>query len=441
VQFIRSLAVFTAITFASGAVASAQQFQYYFPPKLVKRAAATVPTHGKGKVVVQVELDPHGKVVATRVISSTNKANDAAALDIAKHSTYAPARRGSSEGKAKGERGFYDFTLMFTESGGVQAKSPVDQAIDDINKNQYAAARDALTPYLKQNPGDGKAQALLGIAQYYLKDYDASTAAFDQAGAAIPASYKNLAADAYAQVTQERLSKGDNQDALVSAKRAVGLSPSVAYYNLLGLAEMTANDSKAAIGDILKARDLAAEGKTPAGDRATIDVNLAQAYANAGDADNAQKYLAEAKSLDPKVDTKSVYASVYAIQAKAELDAKDYPAAAKLYDQGGGQLTGKYAAAQFSNAAFAYISLAQTQDPKTASATLDAALAEANKALQVDPKFALALYAQGAVFANQGRKDAAIATLKQADAAATTEGDASLAAAIEKTLKQVQGGS
>ncbi|MDE2572681.1 MAG: TonB family protein [bacterium] len=440
-QFIRPLAALTAITFAACGAASAQEYQYYFPPKLVKRAASSVPVQGKGKVVVQVQLDASGKVIGTRIISSTNKADDAAALDIAKNSTYSPARRGPSAGKAKGERGFYDFTLAFTAGGAVQKSSPVDQAIGEINKNQFTAARDLLTPYLQQNPADGKAQALLGIAQYYLKDYGAATAAFDQAGAAIPSTYKKVAADAYAHDTQAKLAKGDTQGALVAARKAVALSPNPALYNLLGGAEIAAGEDKAAVADISKARDGAASANLSAGDRATIDVNLARAYANVGDAENAQKYIAEAKQLDPKADTQGVLGAVYLAQAKAKADAKDYAAAAKLYEQAGDGLSGKNAARAYTNAAFQYLTLAHGQDPKTAGVTYQSAMAAASKALQAQPKFAAALYAQGAVYANQGKREDAISSLKQADAAAAAEGDTSLAAAIEKTLKQVEGGS
>lgn len=443
-QFIRSLAMMTAVTFAVGMLTAAsadEAYKYYFPPKLVARASTTVPAQGKGKVVVQVMLDAAGKVVGTRIISSTNKGDDAAALDIARRSTYAPARRGPSQQKAKAEKGFYDFTLIFAASGGIAARGPVDEAIVDLNKSSYAAARDVLSPYLQQNPADGKAQALLGIAQYYLKDYQAATAAFDQAGAAIPASYKGVAADAYAHVTQANLAKSNWQAALTSAKRAVALAPTPALYNLLGGAEIGNGDFKAAIGDISRARDAAAAAKMAVGDRATIDVNLARAYANSGDAENAKKYLDEAKGLDPKVDAAGVLGAVYLVQARARLDAKDYAGAAKLYEQAGEGLSGKNAATAYTNAAFQYLTIAHGQDAKTASATYDQAMADVNKALAAQPKLAAALYAQGAIYANQGKKDEAISSLKQADAAATAEGDTSLASSIEATLKQVQGGS
>ena len=443
-QSIRWLPALGAVTFVVGSLTAApadEAYQYYFPPKLIARASTATPAQGKGKVVVQVMLDAAGKVVGTRVISSTNKGDDAAALDIARRSTYAPARRGPSEQKARAEKGFYDFTLVFQASGSLAQRGPVDEAIVDINKSDYAAARDALAPYVEQNPADGKAQALLGIAHYYLKEYDAAAAAFDQAGAAVPASYKAVAADAYAHVAQASLAKSNWQGALTAAKRAVALSPTPALYNLLGGAEIGSGDFKAAIGDISRARDAALSAKMAAGDRATIDVNLARAYANAGDAANAQKYLDEAKSLDPKVDTQGVLGAVYLIQARAKLDAKDYASAAKLYEQAGAGLSGKNAATAYTNAAFQYLTIAHSQDPKTASATYDMGMADVNKALAAQPKFAAALYAQGAIYANQGKKDEAVSALKQADAAATAEGDTSLASSIEKTLKQLQGGS
>ncbi|TAM57929.1 tetratricopeptide repeat protein [bacterium] len=443
-SFVRLIAVLSAVTFVAGSLAAASAdnaYQYYFPPKLISRAATAVPAQGKGKVVVQVLLDERGNVAGTRIISSTNTGDEAAALDIARRSKYAPARRGPSEQKAKAQKGFYDFTLLFSAAGGVATQGPVDAAIVAINKSEYAAARDALAPYVQQNPGDGKAQALLGIAQYYLKDYTAAAAAFDQAGAAIPTSYKAVAADAYAHVTQANLAKNDGQGALVSAKRAVALAPAPALYNLLGGAEIAAGDFKAAVGDISRARDGAAAAKMAPSDRATIDVNLARAYANAGDAENAQKYVNEAKGLDSNADTTGVLGAVYLLQARAKAESKDYAGAAKLYEQAGAGLSGKNAATAYTNAAFQYLSIAHDQDPKTAAPTYDAALADVNRALAAQPKFAAALYAQGAVLANQGKKDEAISALKQADAAATAAGDSALASSVEKTLKQLQGGS
>src|SRR5579884_3015764 len=83
----------------------------YTPPKVVSRAPSVVEPKGKGTVVVQVLVNPNGTFKVMRIMSSTNPGDDAAAMDIAKHSKYAPAMR-----NGKPVPDFYDFAIGFGEN-------------------------------------------------------------------------------------------------------------------------------------------------------------------------------------------------------------------------------------------------------------------------------------------------------------------------------------
>ncbi|MDQ6826274.1 MAG: TonB family protein, partial [Candidatus Eremiobacteraeota bacterium] len=92
-RFLRASLVLAAVAYALPAVAATSnevKYNYYFPPKLVKRAAPSVAVGGSGKVVVQVQVNANGSFKVTRVIKSTNHSDDAAALDIARRSSYKP---------------------------------------------------------------------------------------------------------------------------------------------------------------------------------------------------------------------------------------------------------------------------------------------------------------------------------------------------------------
>src|SRR5579864_8113263 len=93
----------------------------YTPPKLVSRAAGTLEPAGKGSVTVQVQLDAHGKVVGTRIIRTTNAGDNAAAIEIARRSSYTAAMRGG-----KAVRSIYDYIINFGQSVVSGAASQID---------------------------------------------------------------------------------------------------------------------------------------------------------------------------------------------------------------------------------------------------------------------------------------------------------------------------
>src|SRR5579885_2450579 len=66
---------------------------YYIPPKLLKQGTFTSPVSGAGTVIVKVLVNPDGSFKVQGVVKSTNKSDEAAALEIANSSKYKPATR------------------------------------------------------------------------------------------------------------------------------------------------------------------------------------------------------------------------------------------------------------------------------------------------------------------------------------------------------------
>src|SRR5579862_2959836 len=131
--------------------------QTYTPPRLVSRANSVVEPAGSGHVLVQVQVNADGSFKVLRVIHSTNPGDDAAALDIAKHSKYAPALR-----NGKAARSLFDFEVVF----GEEAVSGVGAQIAAmLHQNDYNGAKAAATQALAQNPDNKLVQAQLGVAE------------------------------------------------------------------------------------------------------------------------------------------------------------------------------------------------------------------------------------------------------------------------------------
>ena len=98
-----------AVVAGTGLPAQAQYANAFSPAKLITRADTSIPIAGSGKVVIQVEVFADGSHKVTHIIMSTNPGDNAAALDIAKNSTYRPQHRGKTP-----VTGFYDFTISST---------------------------------------------------------------------------------------------------------------------------------------------------------------------------------------------------------------------------------------------------------------------------------------------------------------------------------------
>jgi tetratricopeptide (TPR) repeat protein len=377
---------------------------YYEPPRMVKQGKSTSAIAGDGKVVVQVLVNADGTFKVQKILKSTNHADDAAALEIAKTSTYAAASRGSKKLLA-----FYDYTLNFKGGG---ANSADDQTAGDLGRDErelragnYSGAQTALKTYVTAHPDDQRAQLDLGIADTYLSDYQDGIGAFDKAGT-VPTVDAPIAAKAYTEHAIALLNAKDVAGGLAAAKTAAGLNPSFGSDDTLGVAELENGDAAASVADLEKAHAVAkSDASVPAASRVTNPkasalVGQVMASYYGGKAQDASK---AAKLADA--------AALYLQAADAD------PAHAGLY---------------FDSAAFAFLKMMPADDKKAKDA--------ADKALAANPNDPSANYAEGIALADQGKKDDATAALAKADSLAKAAGNTDLAAAIEKAQKQLSGG-
>jgi tetratricopeptide (TPR) repeat protein len=413
--------------------APAQESNSYQPPKLIKQGTATSPISGKGTVIVKVLVHADGTFVVQNVLKSTNHADDAAALEIARTSRYRPALR-----NGKATLAFYDFSLKFAgskvssagEGGGGGAGGEVDRYNRMISAGNFSGAKSGLTEYLAAHPGDVPASLALGLASVHLSDYAGAVKAFDQAGT-LPARYAPLAATAYLQYATESARGSDPQAAVAAAKKAVRYLPNAPTYNALGYAEIAAGSTDA-VADLEKARSLAAaDSKMTTGARGTIAVNLVQAYLLAGKADQAKALADETAKADP-ASGKLAYVALandYVKKANAKAKTGDQAAAAALFESGA-QAVPAQAVTLYSQAAFAYLNM--KPNPDTAKAKV-----AADKALALAPDDPEANFAEGVGLADAGNSKDALVYLNKADAAAKKGTNAGLTANIEAVIKQL----
>jgi tetratricopeptide (TPR) repeat protein len=402
---------------------------YYVPPKLLKRGAPSSPIAGPGTVIVKVLVNPDGSFKVQDVIASTNHADDAAAKEIAQHSTYRPATRGG-----KAVLAFYDFTLKFTgtsvSAGGDEGSLPGLERM--IGAGNYSGAKGGLNEYIAAHPEDKQAHVDLGVANTFLLDYPAAVAAFDAAGP-IPANYRSVAGKAYAEDAMTLTTAKNYPAAIAAAKHSVELSPGVATYNTLGFAELDSGDAAGAIRDLTKARDLANAAKLPAHERALIASNLTGAYLAAGNLDAAKTTAAEVAKLDPSASGAQVaIASYYAKKGKEFADAGKQFEAAASYEQAAAAAPSA-AVTMYTNAAFSYLSAKPNPDFAKAKA-------DADKALAIDANNAGANFAAGIALANDGKSSDALTYLRRAEASAKAGTDPNLTSSIQTAIKQLSGG-
>jgi TonB family protein len=427
---LTALAIAVAVSFAASPALA--QGSYYFPPKLVKQGKATTPIAGPGTVIVKVLVNADGTFKVQGVIKSSNHGDDAAALEIAKTSKYKPATRAGKKVLA-----FYDFSLKFSgtsvtseepgaPAGGVAAYDRM------IRAGNYSGAKSGLTQYLAGHPNDQQAQGLLGVADTYLNDFEGAVKAFDAAGT-VPAKDAPSAGKAYAEYAQQQSKAKNSAAAVAAAKKAVQITPTIGTYNLLGYVEIAAGNYSDAAAALEKARSLAAaDPKTSAHDRATIDGNLASAYAGAGELDKAKSMAAEATKLDPAATVgQEAVAGYYVNQALEKEKAGGLAEAAGLYEQAA-QVAPSQAVTLYARAAFAYLNVKPNPDPVHAKAAAD-------KALALNPSSPQANFAAGVALADQGNSKDALTYLKKADDAAKATNDSGLIAQIENAIKQLNG--
>src|SRR5271165_6070713 len=403
----------------------------YVPPKLIKRGSASAMPSGSGTVIVKVFVKKSGIASVQGILKSSNHDLDEAALSIAKDSTYRPATKGGQKVDA-----FYDFTLRFSagsaSSGGASGTSGIGPYVAMEKANNFTGAKAGLESYLTAHPGDPDAESALGVADMFLNDSAAATAAFDKAGDKIPANFRMLAAQAYAKYAVDQANAKNFDVAIAAAKHSVNIDPSFANYNALGFTQFAAAAYSEAIVLLEKARALGESSHEPNDKRASVDVNLVSAYLQAGNPDAAKPVAAEAKQLNPNnAGAQNAFQSYYDKQASAKLSLGKFDEAAAIDEQGAANVPSA-AAVFYTQAALAYLRIKPNPDSAKG-------LADAQKALALDATIPAANYAAGIALANQGKKPDALVYLNKADAGAKAAGDANLTAAIENAIKQMNG--
>lgn len=418
--------------------ASAQNgTENYFYPATIKTFGKTMlPVPGPGQVIVKVLVKADGSFVVQGVLRSTNHADDAVALDIAKKSTYHPAGRGVAK---KPTTSFYDFTVKFTgnsaSSGGGGASSGESGSLAPydamIANGKYTAAESGLTTYLQAHPDDQPALVDLGVAQAFADEDTPAAATFDKV-TTIPDKYKAVAARAYARASAAATAAKANDLAVADAKKADAIAPSAFASNTLGAAELAAGDDEAAIAALQKAREQGTAAGLKPSERAAIDVNLLAALLAGGKDDESKPIVAEIKTLDPNnTGVQTVVANRY-IKLATDADAAQKPEVGEGYWEQAAATVPAQAATFYGHAALDEVT-------KKTGSDLAKAKADADKGLAVDPDNAISNYVEGYVLAKQGKKADALTYLNKAATAAKSSGDTNFATAVESLIKQVNG--
>lgn len=350
----------------------------YYPARLVKQAASSVEPKGAGRVTVQVLVHPNGTFKVIRVIRSTNPGDNAAALDIARRSKYAPASKGGHKVQA-----FYDFSVSF----GAQNVSAAAAAIDKmLVAKEWAQAKAAATQDLATHPDDQLVQAQLGVADAFAGNIAGAVAAFDKAGTIAP-QYAGIAMQAYA-LNATSIAEKDPKAAVAQAQRAVALGKDYDSYYALGVAEYADYNNTAALAALKTAQQLAKSENPPAPPKsvANIDEELMLVYMAQHDNADAQKVAADLNATDPTLG-KKVTAYSYDMQAAAMQRAKNYNGAIAMFRQAAKADPQWAGATEYTKIAILYAS-EPIPDYLNAKAAADKAIAD-------DGNFALAYYIGG----------------------------------------------
>lgn len=358
----------------------------YTPPKLVSRGTSAIEPKGKGTVVVQVLVNANGSFKVMRVLSSTNPADDAAAMDIAKHSQYAPATR-----SGKKVPNFFDFSIAFGDNVVSGAAAEIDTL---LHQNRWSDAKTAAAAALAKDPNDALVQAQLGVADAFTHDVAGSVAAFEHAGK-IPAQYAGVALQAYALQSQSVVS-ADPKTALTLAQKAVALGDDYSAYYALGLAQRANGDDADARISLEKAKTLAEAARPPAdtATRANIDEALLGLANGRGDSAEAASLTKELQSIDPGLSQKTAAYSDDE-QGVALQKRGDVRGAIQMFDAAAAADPAWAGAPEHTKAAIIYATISV---PDFLSARK-----EADAAIAADPKYALAYYVKGVVLAEGAR--------------------------------------
>jgi tetratricopeptide (TPR) repeat protein len=415
--------------------AFAQTGVAYTPPKLLKPGTNTSTVVGPGSITIQVFVKKNGSFTVSRIIKSTNSADNAAAMEIAKTATYKPALKDGTP-----TDGFYDYIINL---GGAEAASvhptaasgPTAEAYALIRNGKYADAETTLQTYLQAHPGEVQASTLLGVANAFAGNDDAASAAFD-AVPTIPDQYKTLATESYAKHATNMLSAQKYPDAIAAAGRLITLSPTSAEgYYVRGVANANQQNFKDAIPDLQKALDIVkAMSKPDEKSIANIEESLAISQLNTGAYDAASATMKDVVKLDPLQEPKLQQAAYIAVanDAIGSANAGHVPDAVAKFETGA-TIFPASAANFYGQAAFIMLTV-KAPDYKKLKA-------EADKALALDPTNGRALFVNAFVAAQNGDSKTAIATMNKAKTSPLYATDASFAKQVDDNLKKLTASS
>jgi hypothetical protein len=431
--------------------------QYYktevIPPKIIKMGTHGSPVAGTGAVRVQVLVKPDGSHSVTRIISSTNHGDDAAAREIAASSTYKPAMRG---GKAI----IYYYDPIFHFSGktvsNVEEPPPAgasggNATIDTmLRTGRYDNAKNAAQSALASHPSDPQLLQQLGVANYYLHDYTDAADAFYRAGT-VARIYQTVAASAYANAAVElanpaNASASDLARALAYAQKAVSLDHGPNSHFALGVAQLGNKQYAAALATLQSVHSTVfADPKSDTKTRYGVDQRLLEAYVDANDYTGAQRIVAEMRRLEPSNPYPTTeLGSIFVNQGNEAATAKNYAQAIALYEKAAALGDNQIALVAYDRAANTVLG-----EPNPNSAANAATLkGYADKALAInanDPAAnffeGVALFYQYQTTHNASLKQQSLTYLNKADSLAKAAGNqAPLVQAIENTIRQVNSG-
>lgn len=409
-------------------IAQAQCTQGYSLAKLVKQGTSSASVAGSGTVKVQVQVNADGTHKAIKVISSTNPADNDAAMDLAQNSTYRPAMCGS-----KPQPSFYDFNMKFngkaaTNTASAGSNGPIEGA---IRAGKYDDAIAKANASLIASPGDQTVLTLLGIAQYYKKQTSDAAATFNKVST-VPKNYQGIAAAAFADAAVQAAAN-DPATALTFANKAVALADTPNSQFALGVADI-ANKQYAPAITALKIVRAKSNDKAV---QLAVDRQLLSAYLNTNDDANAKATADDMKALDPSGNAAATaMASHYIDLGSVAMNAKKFDEALKQFDLA--IATGAPQAMVTANTDAAFSELSMTK-PDYAKAQ-----AYAEKALAANANSPEANYAAGIALGNQyatnkkaGDREKALSYLNKADQLAKAAGNVGLSLQIEQQIKNI----
>jgi hypothetical protein len=422
--------------------AGAQYANEFSPARLIQQGTTSLPASGSGKVIVQVQVNADGTHKAIKVISSTNPGDNGAALDIAQHSTYRPAHRGTTPITS-----FYDFTFKFNGKSAVSAQqqseggsstaglSPAASAVANlIAQKNYAAAKSKAESELISAPNDDSLRQMYGIAAFNTGDVTAAAAAFYK----VPSIGKQFEPIAAASFASAAVALADQNPSLslTYAQKAAAMSPSTDSRFALGVAQLSNKQYNDAVATLKSVHDSAMnDPKLSKTAKENIDSRLMSAYLATNNTAGAQAIAAEMKQLDPSSNVAGrVLGNSYLKMGVDAATAEHYDEALKNFNLAAAQGDPQVAVTANTQAAFV---IAKTSKPdyKQMQAYADKAIALKPNDAEANYAEGIALTAQWAQSHDDAQKKKALDALNHADALAKSAGNEALALTIETFIK------